>query len=63
MMCYACAKQVIVPVQILSTVFFLALLGGGAFLWIKLAGRKDGGDDDGDDDSLAEAKRIMDKYR
>ena len=56
------AKNMVVPVQILSTFFFIALLGGGAYLWVKLSGRNDGGGDDGDD-SLAEAKRIMNKYK
>lgn len=52
-----------VSVQILSTFFFIALLGGGAYLWIKLSGRNGGGGDDDGDDALAQAKRIMKKYK
>jgi nitrogen fixation-related uncharacterized protein len=46
--------------QVVSTVLFLALMGGAAFLWLKLSGKDDDGNDD---DALAEAKRIMNKYR
>ena len=48
--------------QVLSTVFFIAVLGGAAYLWLKLSGKDDSGDDGGND-ALADAKRIMDKYR
>ncbi|BDA41475.1 hypothetical protein COCOBI_02-2560 [Coccomyxa sp. Obi] len=49
--------------KVLSTFLFLGLLGGAAFLWLKLSNKDGGGDGGGDGDALADAKRIMDKYR
>ena len=55
------------PVQIFSTFFFLAIIGGAAFLWVKLSSRGgDGGGSGGSsngDDPLSNARRIMDKYK
>lgn len=60
--------------QVLSGLLTVLLLGGGAFLWFKASasssdsggggsggGRGDSSDDG--DDALAEARRIMDKYK
>lgn len=53
--------------QILSTFFFLALIGGAAFLWVRLnKGSNGGGGGSGGsdgDDPLSNARRIMDKYK
>ncbi|EIE25230.1 hypothetical protein COCSUDRAFT_52800 [Coccomyxa subellipsoidea C-169] len=48
--------------KVLSTFVFLGVLGGGAYLWLKLSSNDDSdGGDSGD--ALTDAKRIMDKYR
>ena len=52
--------------QIFSTFFFLAIVGGAAFLWVKLSqGENDGGGSGSSngDDPLSSARRIMDKYK
>lgn len=52
--------------QILSTFFFLALIGGAAVLWVRLnRGSNGGGGGSGGsdgDDPFSDARRIMDKY-
>ena len=52
-------------VQIFSTFLFLGLIGGAAFLWVKLSSGSDGGGGSGSDgdDPLSNARRIMDKYK
>ncbi len=51
--------------QIFSTFLFLGLLGGAAFLWVKLSSGSDGDGGSGSDgdDPLSSARRIMDKYK
>lgn len=55
-------SDVMALLQILSTFLFIGVLGGAAYLWLKLSGKDDSGDDGGND-ALADAKKIMDKYR
>ena len=66
----SCASvDAIYNLQILSTFFFLALIGGAAFLWVRLnRGRNGGGGGGGSggsggDDPLSNARRMMDKYK
>ncbi|CAL5222613.1 g5007 [Coccomyxa viridis] len=56
--------------KIFSTFFFLAIIGGAAFLWAKLSSGGGGGGGGGGgsggssgDDPLSSARRIMDKYK
>ena len=55
--------------QVLSTVITVALLVGGAWLWISASSkeeprsRSDGDLGDDDEDPVAKARRIMDKYK
>ena len=45
--------------------FFLGIIAGAVFLWSRLASSRgeDEGSGEGGDDALAEAQKIMNKYK
>ena len=51
--------------QLLSFTLFLGLVGGGAFLFVKskTAGIGGGSSSKDDDGPLADARKLMDKYK
>ncbi len=52
--------------QVISTVLFFAVLGGGAYLWYRISENSkdgDGPDGSGGNEALTEAQRIMQKYK
>lgn len=55
-----------VNLQVVSTLFTFALVAGAAYVFLKSKSGSSSGtnqDTDGGDDSLAAARRIMDKYK
>lgn len=60
--------QMLLCLQVVSTVFTIAAVGGAIYLLVKSQGSKgaasqDAGDLDEAIDPLASARRIMDKYK
>lgn len=56
------------PEQIFSTFLFLGVIGGAAYLWLKLnsdkgSGGGGSGSNSNGEDPLSDARRIMDKYK
>ena len=49
----------------LSAAFFVLVAGGAAYLWLKSKGGQGGSTEAGEDgnESLADARRIMNKYK
>lgn len=53
-----------VHAQVISTLLTFALIAGAGYVFLKSRGGKSTTDaDEGGDDSLAAARRIMDKYK